>query len=170
MSNSISIDLLSKLLHLNLKTFLHAKNCPKPFSLKTPDGHDGWSFQWHGGGKTTSSVQIIRGSVKELMNQKKNEEQQASKRIIHCICVKHQSNHQLPVSEYLSYNMLDMFVFLMIFSSSKKSMHSSIPQVPTTVDHRHKYHHLTTTLHLTLNNSLSKDYLHPDDHDKPIAF
>ena len=48
-------------------------------------------------------------------------------------------------------------------------------------DHRHKYHHLTTTLHLTLkmttaqvvetsvtNNSLSKDYLHPDDHDKPI--
>ena len=46
----------------------------------------------------------------------------------------------------------------------------------------YKYHHLTTTLHLTLkmttaqvvemsvtNNSLSKDYLHPDDHDKPIT-
>ena len=49
-------------------------------------------------------------------------------------------------------------------------------------DHRHKYHHLTTTLHLTLkmtiaqvvetsvtNKSLSKDYLHPDDHNKPIT-
>ena len=49
-------------------------------------------------------------------------------------------------------------------------------------DHRHKYHHLKTTLHLTLklttaqvletsvtNNSLSKDYLHTDDHDKPIT-
>ena len=47
---------------------------------------------------------------------------------------------------------------------------------------RHKYHHLTTTLHLTLkrtnaqvvetsatNNSLSKDYLHPDDHTKQIT-
>ena len=48
-------------------------------------------------------------------------------------------------------------------------------------DRRHKYHHLTTTLHLTLkrttahfeeveksvtNNSLSKDYLHPDDRAK----
>ena len=44
-------------------------------------------------------------------------------------------------------------------------------------EQRHKYHHLTTTLHLTLkmttaqivetsvtNNSLSKDYLHLDDH------
>ena len=49
-------------------------------------------------------------------------------------------------------------------------------------DQRHKYHHLTTTLHLTLktttaqvvktsvtNNSLSKDYLHPDDHAKQIT-
>ena len=49
-------------------------------------------------------------------------------------------------------------------------------------DHRHKYHHLTTTLHLTLkmttaqvvetsvtNNSLSKDYPHLHDHDKPIT-
>ena len=48
-------------------------------------------------------------------------------------------------------------------------------------DQRHKYHHLTTTLHLTLkmtttqvvemsvtNNSLSKDYHHPDDHGKQI--
>ena len=45
----------------------------------------------------------------------------------------------------------------------------------------HKYHHLTTTLHLTVkmttaqvvetsatNNNLSKDYLHPDDHAKHI--
>ena len=44
---------------------------------------------------------------------------------------------------------------------------------------RHKYHHLTKTLHLTLkmtttqmvrtsvtNNSLSKDYPHPDDHTR----
>ena len=43
--------------------------------------------------------------------------------------------------------------------------------------------HIMTTLHLTLkmttaqvvetsvtNNSLSKGYLHPDDHDKPIRF
>ena len=49
-------------------------------------------------------------------------------------------------------------------------------------DQKHKYHHLTTTLHLTLkmttsqvvetsvtNNSLSKDYLHPDDHAKQIT-
>ena len=49
-------------------------------------------------------------------------------------------------------------------------------------DQRHKYHHLTTTLHLTLkmttaqvvetsvtNSSLSKDYLHPDDHAKQIT-
>ena len=48
-------------------------------------------------------------------------------------------------------------------------------------DQRHKYHHLTTTLHLTLkmttaqvlktsvtNNSLSKDYPHPDSHTKEI--
>ena len=46
---------------------------------------------------------------------------------------------------------------------------------------RHKYHHLTTTLHFTLmttaqvvemsvtNNSLSKDYPHPDDHAKQIT-
>ena len=47
---------------------------------------------------------------------------------------------------------------------------------------RHKYYHLTTTLHLTLkmttaqvvetsvtNNSLSKDYLHLDDHAKQIT-
>ena len=46
---------------------------------------------------------------------------------------------------------------------------------------RHKHHHLTTTLHLTLkittaqvvetsvtNNSLSNHYLHPDDHTKPL--
>ena len=46
-----------------------------------------------------------------------------------------------------------------------------------------KYHQLTTTLHLTLkmttaqavetsvtNNSLSKDYLHPDDHAKQIIY
>ena len=46
-------------------------------------------------------------------------------------------------------------------------------------DQRHKYHHLMTTLHLTLkmtttlvvktsvtNNSLSQDYSHPDDHTK----
>ena len=44
-----------------------------------------------------------------------------------------------------------------------------------------KYHHLTMTLHLTLrmtqvvemsvtNNSLSKDYPHPDDHSKQIMF
>ena len=46
---------------------------------------------------------------------------------------------------------------------------------------RHKHHHLTMTLHLTLkmttaqvvktsvtNNSLSKDYPHPDDHTKQI--
>ena len=46
----------------------------------------------------------------------------------------------------------------------------------------YKYHHLTMTLHLTLkmttaqvvemsvtNNSLSKDYPHPEDHDKPIT-
>ena len=45
----------------------------------------------------------------------------------------------------------------------------------------HKYHHLTTTLHLTLTittaqvietsitkNSLSKDYPHPEDHAKQI--
>ena len=44
-------------------------------------------------------------------------------------------------------------------------------------DQRHKYHHLATTLHLTLkmttaqvvetsvtNNSLSEDHPHPDDH------
>ena len=50
-------------------------------------------------------------------------------------------------------------------------------------DQRHKYHHLTTTLHLNLkmttaqvvemsvtNNSLSKDYLHPDDHAKQITY
>ena len=49
-------------------------------------------------------------------------------------------------------------------------------------DQRYKYHHLTATLHLTLkmttaqvvktlvtNNSLSKDYLHPDDHAKQIT-
>ena len=50
-------------------------------------------------------------------------------------------------------------------------------------DHqRHKYHHLTTTLQLTLkmttaqvfetsvtNNSLSKDYPHPDEHVKQIT-
>ena len=49
-------------------------------------------------------------------------------------------------------------------------------------DQRHKCHHLTMTLHLTLkmttaqvvetsvtNNSLSKDYLHPEDHDKPLT-
>ena len=49
-------------------------------------------------------------------------------------------------------------------------------------DQRHKYHHLTKTLHLTLkmttaqvvktsvtNNSLSKDYPHPDDHAKQIT-
>ena len=49
-------------------------------------------------------------------------------------------------------------------------------------DERHKYHHLATTLHLTLkmataqvvetsvtNNSLSKDYLHQDDHAKQIT-
>ena len=49
-------------------------------------------------------------------------------------------------------------------------------------DQRHKYHQLTTTLHSTLkmtttqvvetsvtNNSLSKDYLHPDDHTKQIT-
>ena len=46
-------------------------------------------------------------------------------------------------------------------------------------DQRHKYHYLTTTLHLTLktttaqetsvtNNSLSKDYPHLDDHAKQI--
>ena len=49
-------------------------------------------------------------------------------------------------------------------------------------DQRHKYHHLTTTLHLTLKmttaqvvetsvtnyNSLSKDYPHPDVHTKLI--
>ena len=47
------------------------------------------------------------------------------------------------------------------------------------VDQRHKYHHLTMSLHLTLKmttaqvvemsvtaNSLSKDYPHPDDHAK----
>ena len=46
-------------------------------------------------------------------------------------------------------------------------------------DQRHKYHHLTKTLHLTLkmttaqvvetsvtNNSLSEDYSHPDDHTR----
>ena len=45
-----------------------------------------------------------------------------------------------------------------------------------------QYHHLTTTLHLTLkmttaqvvetsvtNNSLSKDYPHPDDHAKQVT-
>ena len=49
-------------------------------------------------------------------------------------------------------------------------------------DQRHKYHHLMMTLHLTLkltttqvvetsvtSNSLSKDYLHPDDHAKHIT-
>ena len=49
-------------------------------------------------------------------------------------------------------------------------------------DQRHKYHHLTMTLHLTLkmttvqevetsvtNNSLSKDYPYPDDHGKQIT-
>ena len=49
-------------------------------------------------------------------------------------------------------------------------------------DQRHKYHHLTTTLHLTLkmttaqvvetsvtNNSLSKGYPHLDDHIKQIT-
>ena len=49
-------------------------------------------------------------------------------------------------------------------------------------DQRHNYHHLTMTLHLTLkmttaqvvetsvtNNSLSKDYPHPDDHTKQIT-
>ena len=49
-------------------------------------------------------------------------------------------------------------------------------------DQRHKYHHLTTTLHLTLkistaqvietsvtNNSLSEGYPHPDDHAKQIT-
>ena len=49
-------------------------------------------------------------------------------------------------------------------------------------DHRHKYHNLMTTLHLTLkmttaqlvemsvtNSSLSKDYPHPDDHAKQRA-
>ena len=47
-------------------------------------------------------------------------------------------------------------------------------------DQRHKYHHLKTTLRLTLkmttaqavetvtNNSLSEDYSHLDDHAKPI--
>ena len=48
-------------------------------------------------------------------------------------------------------------------------------------EQRHKYHHLTTTLHLPLkmttaqivetsvtNNSLSKDYPHLDDHAKPM--
>ena len=42
-------------------------------------------------------------------------------------------------------------------------------------DQRHKYHHLTTTLKMTTaqivktsvtNDSLSKDYPHPDDHAK----
>ena len=50
-------------------------------------------------------------------------------------------------------------------------------------DQRHKYHHLTTTLHLTLkmtttqvvetsvtNNSLSKDYPHPYNHTKQIKW
>ena len=49
-------------------------------------------------------------------------------------------------------------------------------------DQRHKYHQLATALHSTLkmttsqvvetsvtNNSLSKDYLHPDDHTKQIT-
>ena len=49
-------------------------------------------------------------------------------------------------------------------------------------DQRHKYHNLMTTLHLTLkmtttqavetsvtNNSLPKDYSHPDDHAKQIT-
>ena len=44
-------------------------------------------------------------------------------------------------------------------------------------DQRHKYHHLTATLKMTTaqvvetsvtNNSLSKGYPHPEDHDKPI--
>ena len=50
-------------------------------------------------------------------------------------------------------------------------------------DQMHKYHHLMTMLLLTLklttaqvvetsvtNNSLSKDYPHPDDHTKLIPF
>ena len=50
-------------------------------------------------------------------------------------------------------------------------------------DQRHKYHHLTTTLKLTLkmttaqivetlvtNNSLSKDYPHPENHAKLIIY
>ena len=55
--------------------------------------------------------------------------------------------------------------------------------VRTNIDQRHKYHHLTTTLHFTLKmttyaqvvetsvtiNSISKDYLHPDDHAKQIT-
>ena len=54
--------------------------------------------------------------------------------------------------------------------------------INTNNDQRHKHHHLTTTLHLTLkmttaqvvetsvtNNSLSKDYPHPEDHTKQVT-
>ena len=52
-------------------------------------------------------------------------------------------------------------------------------QISSNTKLNHKYHHLTNTLHLTLklttaqvvetsvtSNSLSKDYLHPDDHTR----
>ena len=62
-----------------------------------------------------------------------------------------------------------------------QSHHNKTDQSNPNPNQRHKYHHLTTTFHLTLkmttaqvvetsvtNNSLSKDYPHPDDHVKHI--
>ena len=62
-------------------------------------------------------LSVNRESVKELIYQKKNGCHQASKESN--IYVTHQNNDQLPGSEhYISHNMFDMLVFLMILCAS----------------------------------------------------
>ena len=95
--------------------------------------------------------------------------------------------------------MLDISVILVLFNQRKlkvaakqltnhynfhvlKTNHITTKLTNPNQDQRHKYHHLMMTLHLTLkmttaqvvetsvtNNSLSKDYPHPDDHAKQIT-
>ena len=70
---------------------------------------------------------------------------------------------------------------LVVLSGSVTTNHITTKLTYQNQDQRYKYHHPMTTLHLTLkmttaqvveasvtNNSLSKDYLHPDDHVKQI--
>ena len=70
--------------------------------------------------------------------------------------------------------------FVVIFRTKTKTKTKT--KTNQNQDQRHKYHHLTMTLHLTLkmttaqvvktsvtNNSLSKGYPQPEDHDKPIT-